>query len=57
MIPTTDGAVKLNGTASGGGLIHNGQGAWVVGFTKIPRDMSAMEEELWALRVSLQIAA
>ncbi|GFS38539.1 regulatory-associated protein of TOR 1 [Actinidia rufa] len=36
----TDGSVKLNGTASGGGLIRNGQGAWVVGFTKIPRDVS-----------------
>ena len=53
----SDGAVKRNGLVSCGGLIRNGQGAWVIGFNKRLRTMSVMEKELWALKEGLQIAA
>ena len=52
----TDGTcMGLHGLASCGGLVRNGNGHWVVGFSKRIGVTSSFAAELWGLREGLQL--
>ncbi|KAH7845274.1 hypothetical protein Vadar_000239 [Vaccinium darrowii] len=53
----TDGAFKGSlGQATGGGLIRDDKGNWIVGFHRSFRALQGLEAEFWALRDGLLLA-
>ncbi|KAH7849667.1 hypothetical protein Vadar_021159 [Vaccinium darrowii] len=53
----TDGAFKKDlGQATGGGLIRDEEGNWIIGFHRHLRASQSLEAEFWALRDGLLLA-
>lgn len=53
----TDGAARSNGSSSGcGGVLRNGQGVWLGGFSRRTGDASPYVAELWGVWEGLRLA-